>query len=166
MSTQRATTSLLSLIVLAACADSPTSPELMQVESGPSFAVVQNEKVPFSFSFTSPCTGETVVFSGTQHQLFRVTEDEAGGFHVGVSINWQNVTGTAPSGTKYQIPLTLKQSVNFTNGATTATATQNFRVVAQGNADDWSGHILFHVTITPDGTVTAEKFVFDVECSG
>jgi len=46
------------------------------------------------------------------------------------------------------------------------TFTLNFRFISQGRTDNILTHILFHITITPNGVVTSETMTVTSACKG
>ena len=52
------------------------------------------------------------------------------------------------------------------SGALEDTFTLNFRFISQGSADNILTHILFHITITPNGDVTSEISNITDVCRG
>jgi hypothetical protein len=115
-----------------------------------------NQDIPISFVDFSPCTGELISFSGTIHVVERETVDGSGGIQIGIHENYQGVTGVGlTTGTVYHAPGVLNQQLNFTNGATTQTFTEDVRYIAPGRDNNLLVHYNQHITINPDGTVTA-----------
>lgn len=147
---------------VAACGETPT------VIDGPDpqFAATSS-RTAISLRLRSPCTGEFMQVSGTQHLVLRSTADGSGGFHVGASINWSGVSGTSASGTRYQVPISANFSLNVKPPfPKTAMRVAHDRVVAQGAADDFDIRILFHITVDANGNGRVIRRDIETSCSG
>jgi hypothetical protein len=126
-----------------------------------------NETIPFNTTLTDSCTGEAVTFEGTWHILVHFTQDASGGLH-GVAHNNIQGQGVGSSGAKY---ITTQGSTS-TSTISTDTAnnfgvTGNARVVrtgVDGTQDDEVFTFRLHVTLTPNGELTAEVMENNVEC--
>ncbi len=123
------------------------------------------QDVPFSGTVQNPCNGENVTFSGTEHDDSHVVMDKAGGAHVQLHINLQDVSGVGDQGNNYQIPLTENIEQNVTVGQET-TAEAHLGIISQGSAPNFEERILIHMTVNPDGTVTSSKDVISTTCTG
>ena len=111
----------------------------------------------FPFSFFNNCTGEVVSgvvsVKGTIHE----TIDASGGFHFHIHEVFKGRAVGETSGIQYVGPQTDHQSFHVSSsGALENTFTLNFRFISRGSADNIQSHILFHITITPNGDVTSE----------
>ncbi len=127
-------------------------------------AVVTNVDIPVSGTVFNPCNGENVSFSGVDHFTARVTLDGGGGFHFGAHDNI-HVTATGDQGNTY----VGNQEDNFeTNGrvGVEQTFTLSFSETSKGKAPNFDVYILFHITVNPDGTVTAFVNNFRAVCRG
>jgi hypothetical protein len=121
----------------------------------------------FPFSFFNECTGEVVSgvvsVKGTVHE----TIDGSGGFHFHFHEVFQGRAVGETSGIRYVGPQTDHESFHVSsNGALEDTFTLNFRFISQGKADNIQTHVLFHITITPNGDVTSEINNFREVCRG
>jgi len=134
-------------------------------------AQAENFKIRFSetfpFSFFNECTGEvvsgTVSVKGTIHE----TIDSSGGFHFRLHEVFRGKAVGETSGIQYVGPQTDHTSFHLSsNGALEDTFTLNFRFISRGSADNIQTHILFHITITPNGVVTSEVDNFRSVCRG
>ena len=111
----------------------------------------------FPFSFFNNCTGEVVSgvvsFKTTVHE----TIDASGGYHFHLHEVYNGRAVGETSGIQYVGPQTDHESFHVSSrGALEDTYTLNFRFISQGSADNILLHILFHITITPNGDVTSE----------
>ena len=137
----------------------------------PNFAastLTQNTVFPIDVFVFIPCAaagaGELVLLSGELHDLFHVTSDGNGGFHVRGHDNPQGVSGTGFStGAKYQG--TGVTQFEFTSKAGfEETDVNNFRIIGQGPGNNYLVHDNFHVTVTAKGEVTASHDNFRIDC--
>ena len=131
-------------------------------------ATVFNVDVPTSGTVGSPpCPGgEAVAFSGTAHFLLTFTADAAGGIHGDFLVNGQGVTGTGlTSGAVYQFPVANRGSFDLTaaNGYT-QTFLESAALIGEGPAAKTELDILFHITVTPSGTVAVFIDSLTVKC--
>ena len=115
-----------------------------------------------------PCAaggaGEEVHLTGKIHVVIHSTLDGAGGAHVKLHASDQGISGTGlTTGDKYQrtgatnIEFNAKVGFERSAGAT-------FNWIGQGNGNNFLVHVLFHVTVNPDGSVTALVDKFSIEC--
>jgi len=111
--------------------------------------VIINEDCPIEFCVWNPCTCEYVQFCGVIHLVIRVTEDGAGGCHLGVHENFHDVEGVGcTSGECYSGSGTLNGTLNLTNGVDEGTLTANVRLT--GPSDKFIAHLVLHFTYHPD----------------
>jgi hypothetical protein len=90
--------------------------------------------------------------------------DSAGGFHLKGQDNPQGISGTRlTTGDKYQgtgvTGFEFSGKVGFEE-----TDVNNFRIIGQGNGNDFLVHDNLHITVNADGTLTAFHDNFSVEC--
>ena len=115
-------------------------------------SVVVNIHIPLSGAVFNPCNAETVTFSGVDHLTIQVTFDGAGGFHSNAHENI-HVTGTGSLGNSYEgnqednNPFNGRVGVEQTFGLT-------FSEISTGSAPNFKVHILEHITVNANGTVT------------
>jgi hypothetical protein len=115
-----------------------------------------------------PCAnggvGEEVLINGNLHDLFHVTLDANGGFHLRFLDNPQGVTGTGlTTGDTYRGTGGTQDTFNGAVGSA-ETFVNNFRIIGQGPGNNLLVHENFHITVNPDGTVTSFHDNFTVEC--
>ena len=153
--------SLLTVIMLMVTLLAPTS----------AMAQPANTTIKFSdsfpFTFFNTCTGEfvsgVVSFKTTVHE----TIDASGGYHFHLHDVYNGRAVGETSGIQYVGPQTDHESFHVSsNGALEDTFTLNFRFISKGSADNILTHILFHVTITPNGVVTSEIANITEVCRG
>ena len=131
--------------------------------------VTTSTRFPISLVVSCPLqgAGEYVALSGSLHDLFHVTLDGAGGFHLDVQDNAQAVSGVGlTSGVKYQGTGVTRFDENFTAGRTSVFTFVNpyFRIIGQGPGNNLLVHENLHVTVNPDGTVTSFHDNFSLTC--
>ena len=136
----------------------------MSVASPVLAATVINTDIPVTTAVVNPCNAEFVPLGGTEHFIFRVTYDNNGGGHVGIHENIQ-VTGTGDKGNSYVGNLANLYEGNAKVGSEN-TGMLSFDVISKGSAPNFLMHGVFHVTINPDGTVTAQVADWTAECRG
>jgi hypothetical protein len=112
-----------------------------------------------------PCNGEVVTVSGTEHNTFQITFDGTGDSHLDMNDNFVDVTGTGSFGNTYQIPSAVQNSFNARLGFE-ETLTETFNVISQGSAPNFLLDIDAHITVHPDGTVTALHDTASTTCRG
>jgi hypothetical protein len=123
--------------------------------------------LPVSGVATNPCNGDSFPYAGAMHLLINETFSTSGGFHLDQMDNFADVKSTAPavpSGSNYLISQTDKLSLNISSSGTTSeTIVDHLNEISQGSAPNFLFHSTFHITLLPDGTVTAN--VSDVRFS-
>lgn len=127
-------------------------------------ANIINENMPVSGQVFNPCNGETVTFSGVDHFIVLLTLDNHGGFHAMVHDNI-SVTATGDLGNTYVGNQENNDSFNGKVGVE-ETSTFTFSEISKGSAPNFVVQALFHITINPDGTVTAFVDNFSATCRG
>ena len=126
--------------------------------------VVVNTDIPVSGAVFNPCNGETVTFSGIDHFTVHVTFDGAGGFHADAHDNI-HVTATGSLGNSYEgnqednNPFNGRVGFEQTFGLT-------FSEISTGSAPNFEVHVLQHITVNPNGTVTVFFSNFSSNCRG
>jgi hypothetical protein len=128
----------------------------------------ENVRVPIDILVFVPCAaggaGEFVQLSGTLHVLFVTTLNGSGGFHSKYHFQPQGIRGYGEiTGAKYQGTGVTQGTFNGRVGFE-ATDVNNFRIIGQGPGNNFMIHSTFHITVTPDGTVTAFVDNFSVKC--
>jgi len=127
-------------------------------------APVLNVDIPVSGAVFNPCNGETVTFSGIDHFTIHVTFDGAGGFHADAHDNI-HVTATGSLGNSYEgnqednNPFNGKVGFEQTFGLT-------FSEISKGSAPNFEQHVLQHITVNANGTVTVFFSNFTSNCRG
>jgi hypothetical protein len=128
-------------------------------------ATVINIDIPISGTgVLNPCNGEILTFSGVDHFTLHLTLDNSGGFHADAHDNI-HVTATGDQGNTY---VGNQEDNNPFNGKVgfETTFTLTFSEISQGSAPNFVVHEVFHITVHPDGTVTAFFDHFTATCRG
>jgi len=130
-----------------------------------------NMSVPINLTVNIPCAnggaGEFVALSGDLHVLFHVTIN-GNIIQLSSQAQPQGVSGLdQSSGDKYQG--TGVTRFDFTASLDGSSAFQdtfvnNFRIIGQGPGNNLLVHQTFHVTVTPNGDLTAFVDNFSVDC--
>jgi hypothetical protein len=165
------TTVLVSGALAGGCADASHSPTGPATVAGPRFqaggaeTVTTTERVPVIF-FAPTCEGGVVELTGEFHILSHVTISPSGNVHAKFHINPSNLTGEI-AGVTYHGTGETQEEFN-SNGPLPITDTfvNNFRIIAQGSADNYLVHNTFHITINANGTVTSVVDNSQFDCQG
>jgi hypothetical protein len=137
---------------------------LLLVAVNSAASVTVNVRIPISGAVFNPCNGETVTFSGIDHFTIHVTFDGAGGFHADAHDNI-HVTATGNLGNSYEgnqednNPFNGRVGFEQTFGLT-------FSEISEGSAPNFEVHVLQHITVNPNGTVTVFFSNFSSNCRG
>jgi|GEM_PF-3334282 len=143
--------SLLTVIMLMVALLAPTS-----VMAQPASTTIKFSD-SFPFSFFNNCTGEVVSGVIRGETTIDQTIDASGGYHFHFHDVYKARAVGETSGIQYVVTeIDHEGSHVSSNGALEDTYTLNFRFISQGSADNILLHILFHITITPNGVVTSE----------
>lgn len=161
----------LTALALAGCddssaptsADSPTSPASFRAVT-----TTTNFTFPLAQTVFVPCAaggvGESVALSGTIHEVFHVTVNDAGHSTVKFFDQPQGVTGVgAVTGTTYQ-GSGVTQDIRTTRVGTMETFVNIFRLVGPGPGNNFAVHESLHVTVNADGTVTTSRDPIQTSC--
>ena len=154
--------SLVTVVMLLAAILGPTS----ALAAADSFTVSQ--KFPFDFVVFIPCAaggaGEDVELTGNLHDLFSITFDGNGGFHLTQLDNPQGISGYgSTTGVKYQATGETRDSFNGMVGFE-ETYVNNFKIIGMGTGNNYLIHENYHITVNANGTLTAYIDNFSAEC--
>ncbi len=132
-------------------------------------AVEDNLRIPFTDDFDS-CAGERVVVSGTQHLVGTTTKDESGQEHFSFHRHTQGTGVGTVSGTDYLlIDSVAKVDLIGTDDGNQRVFTQMSQAlfIRKGESaphDDSIVHMFTHITMTPDGVITASVEIISAVC--
>jgi hypothetical protein len=115
---------------------------------------------------TNACNGEDVLLTGFFHIVAHPTNDAAGGSHVAFNLNYDNVHGIGlTTGAKYEFRGEHHSIENLNAGNNyTASNSADFRLIGQGPDNNEVGTFEYHLTVTPDGNITASFENFRTVC--
>jgi hypothetical protein len=133
----------------------------------PASSFTANSFFPIELTVFVPCAngglGEDVELSGTIHDLFHVTVTD-NTVHVKTHDQPQGVTGTGlVTGDKYQGTGVSQDEFTAAVGQE-ETFINNFRIIGQGNGNNFLVHENFHITVNANGTITSFHDNFTVDC--
>ena len=125
--------------------------------------------IPFDVYVFISCAmsgvGEEVHLTGNLHVLDHFTANANGGFMVTSHYQPEGVMGVgSSSGDKYQATGVTSDRFNVNGLPYTGTYVNNFRIIGQGNGNNYLVHENFHVTVNANGEMTAYVDNFSVEC--
>jgi hypothetical protein len=130
----------------------------------------QQIETPVSTVITNPC-GEDVAFTGTFFHVYHtVTNDNGGPFmHIVAHGEIRNATAYGvTTGDAYRFietSTTVDQADDVPYDADTGTATTTAKLITR-RGDNFDMHIIFHLTVTPDGDITVAISDARFDCSG
>ena len=121
---------------------------------------------PAAQSFIQACVGEAVSFQGTSLMVAHDTYLPDGSLLLSmIHFNGQGpVAVGSTTGTVYRIVGADTNDIVLGPGALAASFEANLLAIGPGSANNFTAHILQHITITPDGEFTSEIEVFSVSC--
>jgi len=161
-------------LMVLGCQKSPNPVEAPLAEQGgvnslaKASTFTSNVSFPIDLILFVPCAaggvGEDVHVTGEIHELFHVTLDGQGGFHLELQQNGQGIRGIGlTTGDEYQVAGMGRFSSNGKVG-TEATTVSNLRFIGKGSASNFLTHHTMHITVNANGTVTAFVDNSRVEC--
>ena len=128
-------------------------------------ASATTERAPFDADVIA-CNGDVIHISGTLLSVFTETATPSGGFVVSSHFQPQAINGVdLTTGTKYVATgLTRDIVVVSPAGGTTESFVNRFHIQATGGAESFIVSETFHITVTPNGDVTAFLDNFSSTC--
>jgi hypothetical protein len=127
--------------------------------------VTLNVSVPFAAVIANPCLGEPVALSGELHVLLSI-QPTGNGLHISSHFNPQGVSGTGlVTGAKYQGTGVTRTSV-FIDAPPPFdfTFVNNFRIIGQGQANNYDVHSNFHIAVNAANEITASVTNINITC--
>lgn len=127
---------------------------------------------PISASATLACAnggaGDTVIVSGTAHEVVRQQVDANGGAHFLVRLNYEGLRGTSASGSTYvgvaHEVFTSHNFDPFVGPPYNFTFNEQVSFIGQGNAPSFTSKTVNHVTVDASGDVTSTVILSSVTC--
>ena len=128
-------------------------------------AAATTEKVPFDADVIA-CNGDVIHISGTLLSIVTETMTPSGGFIVSSHFQPQGIKGVdLTTGTKYVATgLTRDIQVVSPSGGITETFVNRFHIQATTGAESFIVSEVFHITVNPNGDVTAFVDNFSSTC--
>jgi hypothetical protein len=130
-------------------------------------AQASTSRTSFTLSTTFPlCNGDPVELNGTLLTISSETLAPSGVMVLAIHFQPQGVTGVdLVTGTVFQATgFTRDLTVSFPSGGGTETFINQFRIQATGGAQSYLTTEVFHITVTPDGTVAVVLDSFSATC--
>jgi hypothetical protein len=128
-------------------------------------AVTTRQKVPFSTTVIG--CGQRVHVSGELLLIDEFTINSGGGFHGTFVLVPMNVVGVSASGVKYHAVGGQRETFSVSGSGTfTETFTSQFILISENGDQNLQVIETFHITVTPNGDVTAFVDNFRVRCVG
>lgn len=133
----------------------------------PKADVVENYTLPSAIATVNPCNDDAVPLVGTLHFLVHATTSENGNIHGYYSFTGRYDGVGVPSGLKYQGREDYLDDYTITNGAAfVETISQDFALISQTSAYNYTLRVHFKITINANGVPTAEVTDFTTTCGG
>jgi hypothetical protein len=158
--------SLATVVTLAACADPSASLTAPRGRlSLAAYATTSQIRLPLSGSVYDPCAGQRVSFTGEGNYVFHETYDDHG-VTIDGHVNASNIKGVGTDGTLYvgseagSNPFHL----NFSAGGGEFTSEVMTLLTSRGSAQNVVLHGISHLTVTPDGQITAAVSQYTAGC--
>ena len=114
--------------------------------------------IPYPIGCSNNANGEIIQFSGTEHLLYVDTVDRSGGVHINIQGNFQGTGTGQTTGDRYVLSQTGRVlsanehiAVEFTYGF----ASNLIDVSSGGTVSPTVFTFITHITVNPDGTITA-----------
>jgi hypothetical protein len=133
----------------------------------PASAAAQAQNVVIPFEGVFDVCGDDVLLSGNVLGTFVFTANRNGGLTVVEKFNPQGLTGTSlSSGARYHGVGVTTNTFVLAPGVTSATHVNRFYLIGEGRAPNSLFSETFHITVLPDGTVTADVEKTSEVCLG
>jgi len=127
--------------------------------------VTTTVKQPIDFVAQTCDLLEPVTFTGSQDTVYDVVNDGAGGIKLNISSNWQNVSGSTPSGRQYLGTDESTQSIDLGVLPSQQLITVSQQWIAKvAGVPSMIYNIKYIITVDINGSVTAHIDSQSVEC--
>ena len=126
-------------------------------------------RTPINGILTTGCSvPETIAFTGTYRSVFHYTLDGQGTAHFSGATQTNGVGTGLLTGFSYRFAGASSSSTVEAPGGLPYhnTFTNTFLLISQGTQENLQMHVTLHVTVTPDGVITAEVVDTRFECVG
>ena len=122
-------------------------------------------KEPITFVGQTCDTFEPITFTGMQNTVYEVVNDGAGSLKLHIHSNWQNVSGSTPTGRQYHGTNTSNEDIDVDSLPSEHTITVNQRWIGKGKGvPNLIYNLRFNIRIDVNGNVTSQKDNETVEC--
>ncbi len=133
-------------------------------------AIVEGENTSEYFEFFTwvPCAadgaGEYVIISGMLHDMYHLTMDDTGGYHLVLHSQPMGIKGVGDTtGDIYQGTGVYQEVYNGMVGQT-VTVIDDYRMTGPGTGNNFIFHETFHFTVNANGELTSEVDNVIAEC--
>ncbi|HEX8113511.1 MAG TPA: hypothetical protein VF516_37530 [Kofleriaceae bacterium] len=115
-----------------------------------------DQSVTRPLDVTVSCGTDTLHITGEIHRLLSIRKDDAGGLHILVHSNYQGVSGTNQDGVVYHASHVDSENLNIpAGGSREAEVREDFHLVGQGDAPEFTLREFFHFTFDANGNMTS-----------
>lgn len=150
---------IMGLVVHQVSADASTYSSRTQIS-------VAGSTIPYQADPSGACFGEDITLTSGTVQITSHGTMNQNGFHGTFDVVRQGIHGVgAQTGTQYVLVGTdnVSQSQNV-DGAFTSTFTDHINIVGQGPDNNAVLSSTFHITVTPNGDISARVGDFSITC--
>ncbi len=127
--------------------------------------VTTTVKQPIDFVAQTCDLLESIKFTGTQDTVYDVVNDGAGSLKLNINSNWQNVSGSTPSGRQYLGTNESTQSIDLDALPSQQLITVSHQWIGKGaGVPSMIYNIKYIITVDINGSVTAHIDSQSVEC--
>jgi hypothetical protein len=152
---------VLGVGAVTAQAASPVVQETISVESA------------YGSSVVDPCNSQVITWTGNVHLVGSMTTDAAGGAVFAGHLNFNDVHGTDPTGTRYTIPWDTNEVIVFAPSSPALGPIPNVEthvislpIISNGPTPNFYDQGVLHFTVTPDGKIAVSFVRETTRCSG
>lgn len=155
---------LIAAALVAAC-EAPTAPPRTPAVQAlaPSASAVANERSEYPVVAFNECSGETIAGIARFHDVFGVSTTPSGTFHI---VAHDNVTFEGQTATTEYVGSQEDNATETIASGYTINEESHFTLVSKGSAPNVILRFGYHITVTPNGEVTAYRDNFSIKCTG
>lgn len=131
--------------------------------AAPVAAAVLHTTFPVAGTFTNPCTGEAIAFTGSMQVLIGQSDDGTGALEVTMYSDFHGVTGVGVlTGKRYEIPMDSGQIMSVGRPPLAVTQSNDFRVIS--GTESFSGRFPLRVTLSLTNGLSASAGPLQLAC--
>jgi hypothetical protein len=131
--------------------------------AAPVAAAVLHTTFPVAGTFTNPCTGEAIAFTGSMQVLIGQSDDGTGALEITMHSDFHGVTGVGVlTGKRYEIPMDSGQIMSVGRPPLTVTQSNDFRVIS--GTESFSGRFPLRVTLSLTNGLSASAGPLQLAC--